>query len=283
MWSTGFYIGVVIGVLLLVANYLEKAKRKKENEITIDIRINGGKVQQVPLQNFEAQRPDFVIDNTIDDAGEFYEAEFSPFNARLEFTYTNQKGITVARQVDVKEIAFTQSGGWITGYCHLRKEQRTFRMDRIKECFDLESGEIINDLKDSLERRYLESPYGQYKRVANKHALAIEILIALSKLDGALRAKEKNCIIDFLRLVDDFNEETESILFKELFKGVGAYTIRKFMDRCRKMANSDADQDYKNELIAAAESLVASEKTKHADEIKAVEYLRDKLKSPSIN
>ena len=44
------------------------------------------------------------------------------------------------------------------GHCELRNATRTFRFDRIKKCVDLETGELITDVKKYLNERYEKSP-----------------------------------------------------------------------------------------------------------------------------
>ncbi|EBA1889648.1 Uncharacterised protein [Citrobacter freundii] len=60
----------------------------------------------------------------------------------ISFCYVNSASETTFREVDVKEVDDT----YITGYCHLRRQLRTFRIDRIKnqEVVIRDSGEVIN-------------------------------------------------------------------------------------------------------------------------------------------
>ncbi|EBJ5417505.1 WYL domain-containing protein [Salmonella enterica] len=60
----------------------------------------------------------------------------------ISFGYVNSASETTFREVDVKEVNDT----YITGYCHLRRQLRTFRIDRIRnqEVVIRDSGEVIN-------------------------------------------------------------------------------------------------------------------------------------------
>lgn len=60
----------------------------------------------------------------------------------ISFSYTDSNGNLSYREVDVKEIN-EQS---MTGYCHSRKQLRTFRLDRIdnSEIVIRDTGELIN-------------------------------------------------------------------------------------------------------------------------------------------
>jgi len=57
----------------------------------------------------------------------------------VELYYQDSKGDISNRRVDVKEV----DENYIKGYCHLRKRYRTFRIDRIKEIYNGDTGEKI--------------------------------------------------------------------------------------------------------------------------------------------
>lgn len=71
----------------------------------------------------------------------------TPFSM-VAFSYKDSQGDTTYREVDVKKVG----DEYITGYCHLRQQIRTFRTDRIisNEIILRESGEIM-DIDDWLE------------------------------------------------------------------------------------------------------------------------------------
>jgi len=60
----------------------------------------------------------------------------------ISFSYTDSNGNSSYREVDVKEISEKS----MTGYCHSRKQLRTFRLDRIdnSEVIIRDTGELIN-------------------------------------------------------------------------------------------------------------------------------------------
>ncbi|MEH2716097.1 WYL domain-containing protein [Klebsiella pneumoniae] len=61
---------------------------------------------------------------------------------KISFEYTDSNGTSTHREVDVKEITEQH----ITGYCHSRRQLRTFRLDRIdnSEIVVRNTGELIN-------------------------------------------------------------------------------------------------------------------------------------------
>ena len=46
--------------------------------------------------------------------------------------YENYDGVATSREVNVNEIFVSNLQYYIRGYCHLRKQVRTFRIDRIQ-------------------------------------------------------------------------------------------------------------------------------------------------------
>lgn len=72
--------------------------------------------------------------------------------AHLRIKYEDEDEKLTQRDVDVHGILFHLGAPRIEGFCHLRCARRTFRADRIHECIDLDSGEIVEDLAAFFER-----------------------------------------------------------------------------------------------------------------------------------
>jgi len=72
--------------------------------------------------------------------------------AQLGLQYRDPDGAITARDVDVQQVGRLNQQAYFRGYCHLRQADRTFRIDRIVECWDTESGEVIEDVEAFLRR-----------------------------------------------------------------------------------------------------------------------------------
>lgn len=71
-------------------------------------------------------------------------AETVSLPCTFSFTYADSMGATEQRTVDVKRISSNDRYTYLEGYCHARKEARTFRTDRIRGSLtDMDSGELI--------------------------------------------------------------------------------------------------------------------------------------------
>jgi hypothetical protein len=125
------------------------------------------------------------------DSDDFYypPGDFVPLQTSLEFTYTNFAGMTARCQVDVQQIGCDEQMGYISGFCHYRQARRTFRLNRISECVELDTGEQLSDLLSYLRERYKTGPHKRCLEIIEGHSSALEMLAVLGKLDGALRAK----------------------------------------------------------------------------------------------
>jgi len=72
-------------------------------------------------------------------------------DADIEITYEDASGRITQRKLMLTNI----TDEYIEGWCYLRDDIRTFRIDRIKELVDLETGEIINnDINKYLQNKF---------------------------------------------------------------------------------------------------------------------------------
>ena len=69
------------------------------------------------------------------DADEWEEAReiyADGFKCPVTLKYVNHKGVATTRDVLVEEVFVSGSNFYLLGYCNLRKQKRTFRVDRIQ-------------------------------------------------------------------------------------------------------------------------------------------------------
>jgi hypothetical protein len=67
-------------------------------------------------------------------------------NAYLSIRYKDRKGQITQRDIDVKQFGNQIYGGSMYAYCHLRKDYRTFRFDRVISATDRTTGKFIHDI-----------------------------------------------------------------------------------------------------------------------------------------
>jgi len=85
----------------------------------------------------------------------FYDISDSlTIKATLQFDYIDRNDAKTSRSADIRGIGDDGYGTLLIGHCHLRDETRTFRPDRIKNCMDLKTGEIIDNVMQYLQDKY---------------------------------------------------------------------------------------------------------------------------------
>ena len=70
--------------------------------------------------------------------------------------YADREGVVTEREISPTSIHLIRFEPviYIKAYCHMRKETRTFRSDRIMECRNLKTGRKIADLGQYLRGKY---------------------------------------------------------------------------------------------------------------------------------
>lgn len=68
----------------------------------------------------------------------------------LEIQYRDFHGEPTEREITLEEVRLTESGVYLEAFCHLRDEERTFKLSRVVgEAVNVKTGELI-DLKSAL-------------------------------------------------------------------------------------------------------------------------------------
>jgi hypothetical protein len=106
----------------------------------------------------EAFANGFIIDNALYDREPFdadawegnLEIYADGLDCNVTLKYENYDGVDTSREVDVNEIFISNLRFYLSGYCHHRKEVRTFRIDRIqsvtfhKDCYQKDKNLLLD-------------------------------------------------------------------------------------------------------------------------------------------
>ncbi len=213
------------------------------------------------------------------DSGENYDAWEGSFgdatapievSAHLQIDYTDGDGKSTTRSVKVKKFDEMLSGGMVIGFCELRRATRTFRIDRISECMDLETGESISSVRDFLINKFEASPERVIDTIELEFSDVLKILYFVAKADGQFKKEEANVIAEYLRkLVSD-----DRVNFKMVDKVLRSYDVPSLQSFKlavgRVMKAQEIDTDL---LIDCCKKIVDTQKTVHPAEKAALEYL----------
>jgi hypothetical protein len=88
--------------------------------------------------------------------GHFEPSSLHPLTAQLHIAYQDADGDSSERDLTVAAYS-EEPPGYVIGFCHLRRAIRTFRVDRTATAVDLETGELIPDLRGWLRTKAAES------------------------------------------------------------------------------------------------------------------------------
>jgi hypothetical protein len=207
--------------------------------------------------------------------GSFWEvSQPIPARARLRLDYTDGSGNKTTRNVDVRQFGNMGPYALLIAHCHMRDATRTFRTDRIRTCVDVETGEVVSDVTAFLQGKYESSPERAKELFLEAEFDVLRILLFVGKADGQLRAAEKAVIREVcLALASDSRLTDEMI--DDCLHSMSVPTLQAFRLAAGRIAKRD--QASRSTVMAAAEKMVATQKTVHPAEAEALLYLRKRL------
>jgi hypothetical protein len=201
-----------------------------------------------------------------------------PVHAVLAIVYVDGSGAATERTIDVRKYDEGLYGGCIMAFCRLREANRTFRFDRIQSAIDIETGEVLEDVRIYLRGKYEASPAGAMDQFLDQVYDAIRALFFIGKADGRLTAKEKAEILTFCHTVHGDTRIDLPTLDRTL-KQMEIPTTQAYRLCCGRLAK-ELPEDQKPLLIATAERMIATTKTVAAAKQEALDYLRKRLAPP---
>ena len=198
---------------------------------------------------------------------------------RLRIAYVNAGGEASERTVEVRQFGAFDRTFLLIGHCHLRRATRTFRVDRITQCVDENTGEVITNPGEYLERKYSESPSRAWERlVAGGEYDVLRVLLYLGEADGQLRAPEKKIIRTACAEIAGEPRLSEATT-DELLTGMDVPTMQGFRLAVGRLAKRK--DGVCGTVLAVAEAIVAAQKTVHPSEQEALDYLSKRFSGAS--
>lgn len=204
--------------------------------------------------------------------GSFWEvSQPLPARATLRISYVDGAGSSTERTVDVRQFGAFGDATLVIGHCHMRNATRTFRSDRITSCIDEETGELVADVRSYLQAKYDASPDRTKDELLVDEYDTLRVLLYVGKADGQLRSAEKAVIRETcVALTGDSRLTDKSI--DELFACMDVPTLQAFKLAVGRLSKRDSAAQAV--VLAAAERMVATQKTVHASEQVALDYMK---------
>ena len=130
----------------------------------------------------------------------------------LGIVYEDARGHVSRRMVRVKAIGPSEGAGYVHGFCQLRKADRTFRVDGIREVVDHRTGETFQDAAsyflpyvEIARWRDFAEPAANTGKTSNPTQTVlssvrdeIKIVLYVARADGDFRVDEEDVISDFI-------------------------------------------------------------------------------------
>ena len=186
--------------------------------------------------------------------------------ADASITYEDIKNNTTKREITVNQVDrdYLSDGReyWVHAYCHFRKQNRDFRLSRIRELIDLDSGEIIDNNKYELffNNLYEKSPGFTSELLIDKYTNELMILNYIADLDDRFTSKEKELIFNFINEKTNNAITDEEKLFINEQIGKGASTqpkAKKAVSKIKALNNYDKEILIKaiNEMLGLSKKI----------------------------
>lgn len=123
---------------------------------------------------------------------------------RLELGYVDTEGRRTNRLVTCKRLVHADDGDRLLAFCHARRTDRTFLLDRITEAANHATGERISDIKAFFapfreQAGDLTDDHGTTRKVLEELGDELRILAFIATADASLHKAEDNLISVFVR------------------------------------------------------------------------------------
>ncbi|MEY2892674.1 MAG: hypothetical protein RJA98_2582 [Pseudomonadota bacterium] len=153
----------------------------------------------------------------------------------------------------------------------MRRAMRTFRMDRVLEAVDLETGEVLPDIRAWLADKSMNGVEAAAQTLMDKHHGLLAILLYVGRADGRFTKAEKLVVADLAREITG-DSRLDDQFITELVSEIDLPTIPGFQRAVKQMARQAPE--YRARVILAAERIVATQKTASAEEQGALDFMR---------
>jgi hypothetical protein len=204
--------------------------------------------------------------------GSFWEAQdVKDIRAKLKFDYTDSNGLKSRRTAQIRQMGSLWDGPIVIGHCLLRDETRTFRPARMARCVDVDTGKSADDVNAYLLAKYAADPQRLNERLREEEVDTLKVLYFIGKADGQFREDEKRIIRATAKQLVDDSRLTDDMIDRVLFD-LGLPSLQGFKLAVGRLAKRG--EGALPRVLAAAEQMIATQKTIAPAEAEALAYLR---------
>lgn len=267
-------IGLLIIGAFIFADKVGRAKRKHKEALRLDeLRQRRGTVELTrplpgPEQYAREPRDHF-------EGGHWEVVESFSVAANLHIKYRDGAAQITERSVQVRSVGDYLGNPTLVGHCRLRNQPRTFRLDRILECFNEDTGEVVSDAYEHLQSIYESSPAGSLDAIWDREFDALRVLYYIAKADGRLMPREREVMASYCRAVSG-DDRIDAELIRAYVDSFGTPSLNTYKIAVGRVAKRpEAEREAVRE---AAHVMLAHRKKMSAVERDALDYIDVRFK-----
>ncbi|SFN99151.1 NINE protein [Salegentibacter flavus] len=272
-WGLGENNGACKNCFQKIRNHSKESGNYKfeDNEVQ---KIINGEIDNRPLpksvkNTFHIPENDFLEEVELPE-----EFETIKLNSLAQIAYKDAQGQKSERRITMYSINPTIDDDYmIKAYCHERNAQRTFKLSRITELTDIETGEVFDNPEKYFLDRFNESPIGIITNVFQELESEILVLTFVARADGYLRKKEREIIIAFL--VNKSNMDFDLDLLENEIRRTYCES-KDFREALKQLSKKTIDE--RTTIMDLAISIVNTDKNPDPMELGALELIKKELK-----
>lgn len=202
---------------------------------------------------------------------DFYSAQRLEACGSYRINYTDQRGLSTDREIEVKRIHSSGDDYAIDAHCRMRDSHRSFINSRIKKAVDLETGEVVENVAKHAIAKYDHSAAGRTWTAIQKEFSAVMIMSFVCRADGKMMKAERAIVADYVkrRNPDLICDDT---MLEEAIKSLSTPTNKDFR-RLIGDLKSNGEYDRIDDLLDCARRIVSTQKTIDPMETAALEIL----------
>jgi len=257
-----------------------------------DTTVKGLEIQPVkhisppPIHNRESEK----TTNTLEDSQQTIDAWEGTFRdgfnnypvyALLQIEYTDSHGTKTKRIVEAREADNFLNNGMMMCFCRLRNATRTFIYSRVNSCVDVETGEVVYNLGEYLYNKYLSSPEYAVSQFESENTDLVKCLLYIGKSDGQLRKEEIAIITETCMKLSKNDYITENAV-SALLSSLAVPSMQTFKLAVGRISTS-GKTSHITALFRACEKIIGTQKTVHANEQSAIDYINKKYSKLGID
>lgn len=195
----------------------------------------------------------------------------------LRIKYKSQQGELSERNIKVTKY---DGSCYMNAHCETKKTRRTFRVDRIISCVDLDTGEIVIDLPQHLLKKYENSTEYVLKNTFEKAKDILLVLLYIGKADGQLRQEERLFISKVARKIAS-DKRINDQMIEDILNGIDIPSYRGYklaINRICKLSHRNMLGTY-----IISKKIIETQQTVHPHEAEAIAYMEKKMEKEKVN